>query len=267
MKKPDNSSSLGARALGSTRSPSLPVYHQLYVVLKQQIMDDTYPPETPLPSEFALGEAYKVSRVTVRRTLTLLEKEGLVERRRGVGTFALSNSKNRETVISGCIENLITIGFETTAETLAIEEVSAPMLINQALKINQGEKCLCIERLRMYKGQPFSLTKIWLPLSYAKLISKESLGDGPVAVVLEDAHIYPASADQSISAILADDICSERLNIDIGAPLIRLHRTVFDRDGVPLLYQRSLYTPERYEYQMMLTRGNHAGRPQWRHIG
>ncbi|MGY8892097.1 MAG: GntR family transcriptional regulator [Pseudomonadales bacterium] len=266
MKKSETPSGRGSRALGLTRSPSLPVYHQLYVVLKQQIIDEIYSPETPLPSEFALGDVYKVSRVTVRRTLKLLETEGLIERRRGVGTFAIFSKKSSETLISGGLENLITIGFETTAKTLALEEVSAPALINQALKVKKGEHCICVERLRMHKGLPFSLTKIWLPQDYGKLISKESLGDRPVVAVLEDAAIYPTSADQSISAILADDICSEILNIDIGAPLIRLRRTVFNRNGTPLLHQLSLYTPERYEYQMMLTRGNHAGRPQWKHI-
>lgn len=263
----DAASSPGRRALGSKRQSSLPIYHQLYVVLRQQILDETYGAEVPLPSEFALAENYEVSRVTVRRTLDMLEKDGLIERRRGVGTFAVQRDPEEDAEISGVLENLITIGLKTEAQTLLFEAQVPPRRVQRVFRLDTETHAVCIERLRTHASKPFSLTKVWLPAQHAKLLDQDSLGDKPVAVLLEAKGLSPISADQSISAILADDHSSKYLNVSIGAPLIRLQRTVLDEAGVPILFQRSLYAPDRYEYHMLLSRDISAGRPQWRHVG
>lgn len=267
QKTEKGSAKIGRRVLGSKRMTSLPAYHQLYVVLRQKIIDQQYPEDKPIPSEFTLAEAYNVSRVTVRRTFDLLENDGLIERRQGIGTFAVGNSKLEDTTIRGVLENLITIGLETSAQTLAFEKVLTPIRVHAALRTKKEEKLLCIERLRTHSGKPFSLTKVWLPPECSSLISKKELGNKPVAIALENAGLNPISADQSISAILADDHSASLLGVDIGAALIRLRRTVFAADGVPLLVQQSLYAPDRYEYHMQLSRHSNEGRPQWRHIG
>jgi len=74
---------IGRRRLGSTQTTSLPVYHQLYTILRQQIQDGIFDGTQPLPPEMALSKTYDVSRVTVRRALEMLEREALIVRRHG----------------------------------------------------------------------------------------------------------------------------------------------------------------------------------------
>ncbi|MFV3073719.1 GntR family transcriptional regulator [Niveispirillum fermenti] len=260
----------GGRGSLSKDVSSLPVYHQLYVVLRQQIIDGAYSATTPLPTEMALSAEFNLSRVTVRRALELLEREGLVVRRQGVGTFPAPQEGGASSPqrLSGLIENLITIGVETTAQTLGFDaDILLPPHACAALKLSAGSRGVWLERLRSHKDKPVSVTGVYLPAGSASLLQGKTLDDQPVVRVLEQAGIIPVSAEQTISAIAANDHVAEKLGVAIGSPVIRLRRTVFDRDGKPILHQQSLYNPDRYEYYMLLTRDNSTARPQWRHIG
>jgi GntR family transcriptional regulator len=258
------------RRLGSKQTTSLPVYHQLYVVLRQQITDGAFPPSAPLPTEMALSETYDVSRVTVRRALDMLERESLVVRRQGVGTFPAAQAAQQEAParIAGLIENLITIGLETTAKLLAYDpRAPMPAFVAAALQLAPDARCLRLQRLRRHKKKPVSLTTVFVPPAFASHIDRKSLDDRPVVRILEQAGIRAVSAEQSLSAVAADDQAASELGVAIGSPLIRLRRVVFEKGGAPLLYQQSLYNPDRYEYYMLLSRDNSTARPQWRHLG
>jgi DNA-binding GntR family transcriptional regulator len=87
---------IGRRQIGSDASGSLPVYHQLHLIIGQRIRDRVYPPGALLPSEFLLAEQFGVSRVSVRRTLALLERDGLIVRRRGIGVRVKVKKKVHE---------------------------------------------------------------------------------------------------------------------------------------------------------------------------
>lgn len=260
----------GRRSLGSDATTSLPVYHQLYTILRQQIKDRNFDAQQPLPSEMQLAATYDVSRVTVRRALEMLEREHLIVRKHGVGTFAAPDGPGEDSGsrVSGLVENLITLGLETTAKLLAFDADSpTPAVVAATLNLPPEARTIRIERLRLYKGKPLSVTKVYLPQSLAGRIREGDLDDRPVMRILELSGIRAQRAEQTISAVPADDDAAAKLMVNIGAPLIRLRRTVYDEAGQPFEHQQGLYNPDQYEYHMMLTRDNSSARPQWRHIG
>lgn len=261
----------GRRSLRSDATTSLPVYHQLYTILRQQIKDRAFATDKPLPPEMQLASTYDVSRVTVRRALELLEREALIVRRHGVGTFAAPEGEG-ETAgggrVSGLVENLIALGLEATARLLAFDaDAPTPVMVASALNLPADARTIRIERLRIYRGKPLSLTLVYLPQNLTAHISEAMLDDRPVMQILEAGGIRAQRAEQTISAVPADDDAAGKLNVNIGAPLIRLRRTVFDEQGQPFEHQQALYNPDQYEYHMLLTRDNSSARPQWRHIG
>ncbi|MEO7787737.1 MAG: GntR family transcriptional regulator [Sphingomicrobium sp.] len=257
------------RSIGSTAPTSLPIYHQLYVVLRQKLMDGYFAPDTPLPAEFALSDEYGVSRVTVRRTLDLLGRDGLIVRKRGIGTFAAPAKEEPDLApMSGVLDNLITIGLNTKAKLVLFDPASRPIpTAAQALGLQPTDTCLLIQRLRIHRDQPFSVTNVWVSPRCAPLIDEASLGDQPVVTILEAGGACATCADQTISAVLADHEVGELLDVAIGSPLIRLRRIVTDANDEPILYQQSLYQPDKYEYHMTLQRDNSTARPHWRYIG
>ncbi|MBV5259015.1 GntR family transcriptional regulator [Synechococcus moorigangaii CMS01] len=265
----DSGSEVGRRRLGSSQTTSLPVYHQLYTILRQQIQDGMFGRDQPLPPEMTLSKTYDVSRVTVRRALEMLERESLIVRRHGVGTFACPpGGEGGSERLAGLVENLITLGLDTTAKLIAFDTAApVPSVAAAALNLKPGSPALRIERLRYYKSKPLSLTTLFLPAAFASRISEKELDDRPVMRILEATGIKAMRAEQTISAVAADDRAANRLSVGVGAPLIRLRRTVFDEAGQPFEHQQGLYNPDQYEYHMLLTRDNSSSRPQWRHIG
>ncbi len=76
-----------ARDLDSLQSEApTPLYHQMYALLKNRVLDGSIPIGTQMPTEQQLAEAFSVSRITAKRAMEELAREELVERRRGKGT-------------------------------------------------------------------------------------------------------------------------------------------------------------------------------------
>lgn len=267
------SAPVGARrslkSVGPSRS--LPVYHQLSSILRQQIKDGAYTPDKAMPSEMQLSSGYDVSRVTVRRALELLEAEGRIVRRHGVGTFVAPPSRNAQVPsrrVSGLVENLISLGMDTTAQLLEYENgIVPPVQVAQALGLQSDDTVLKMVRLRSHRGATLSVSTVYLPHSVAHLVQEHMLDDRPVVRMLEDGGIRPYRAEQTMTAVPADDAVAKWLGIGVSMPVIRLRRTIFNDQGQPIQHYVGLYNPDNYEYHLMLTRDNSSDRPQWRHIG
>lgn len=254
---------VATRRAGRPAGPQ-PLYHALYVHLKQRLIEGGLADDRPLPSEPALAASYGVSRVTVRRTLELLEGEGLVRRVRGVGTFAVAKPVSGPRNISGLLENLITFEQGTTAETLGFAVVTPTGPAARALG---PEPCTEIRRLRHYHGEPISLTILHVPAALAVHIDPAAIGSQPIIRALEQHGVIAARAEQTLSAVAADAEASARLQVPLGAPLIVMRRTMFDADNRPLLHQESLYAPDRFEYRMTLSRVAVGPAARWTPVG
>jgi len=229
-----------------------PLYHQIYVFLRQSLVEGGLDPATPLPSEPSLATRYGVSRVTVRKTLEQLEREGLVRRVRGVGTFpAGPRPAAGRTNISGLLENLISVEASTTARELAWGEVDPRGDVAAQLG---PERCLRIVRVRSYRGRPISLTTLHVPARHAGSLDRAGAGDEPIVRLLERAGVVAERAEQAISAVAADALAAAELGVPEASPLIVMRRLMVDAAGAPVLHQESLYAPDRFEYRMTLTR-------------
>ena len=240
----------------------LTLYHRIYVRLRQMIRDGVFEPTTPLPSEPSLADMLAVSRATVRRALGMLVAEGLVERRHGIGTFPVPGGAPAGAV-GGPADNLITIGFETEARTLAAAKARPPASVARLLQLSPSALSLRLVRLRSHAGQPFSHSTVYVPPTIAAAIDLDALGSDPVARALKAAGYRPARAEQSLTATLADADIGVHLQVPAGAPLTVLRRIVYAADGAPLLHQESRYRPDRYEYRMTLTREQPGPGPRW----
>ncbi|MGI4817312.1 MAG: GntR family transcriptional regulator [Janthinobacterium lividum] len=257
------------KSSGATHT--LPVYHQLSSILRQQIKDGVFPTDRPMPSEMQLASDYDVSRVTVRRALETLEVEGRIVRRHGVGTFVAPPDKNERSTcarVSGIVENLIAMGMDTECRLLEhVPHHTPPSNVLHALGLSEGDTVTKLVRLRTHQGKTLGVSTVYVPLSVSHLVQEHLLDHRPVVRILEDAGVRPYRAEQTLTAVPADDAVAKSLGIGIAMPVIRLRRTVFGDIGQALLHTVGLFNPDNYEYHTMLTRDNSTDRAQWRHIG
>jgi len=137
------------------KEKAIPLYYQLETILRRRILSGEFPLDTPLPSEEALGQEYDVSRITVRQALASLEREGLILRRRGKGTFIVEKAVSLESPkLTGFMEDLISMGIKTTAKVLDASMIEAPRVVADQLdaevapllEIRVGDPLLKVKR-------------------------------------------------------------------------------------------------------------------------
>ena len=230
----------------------LPRYHQVYLVLREQLVEGRFPPAKALPGEHELAGVFGVSRVTMRAALDRLAEEGLIVRQRGRGTFARA-ARPARAELSGLLENLVTLGLKTSVRLVDLATIPATADVAEALRIEAGVPVQKAIRVRSFKGAPISYITTFVPAAVATF-DRRDLAARPMLALLEESGVKVSSADQRISAKLADNAVAPLLEVELGAPLLSVTRIVYGAADRPVQLLRGLYRPDRYEYHMHLTR-------------
>jgi GntR family transcriptional regulator len=239
------------------QSDPLPLYHRVYLLLRQRITEGGFAQDAPMPGEHELAANHGVSRITVRRALERLEQEGLVVRRRGAGTFARTPmpSPQREN-LRGLIENLLAMGLRTQVTLVHFAYLPVPPDIAAALEIPAGTLAQKSVRVRSVPGanMPFSHLTAWVPEAIGRRYGPRDLAARPLLHLLEEAGEPAARAEQVISARLADAHVAPLLGVEQGSALLWVRRQVRDAEGRVIEAIEALYRPELYEYALGMVR-------------
>lgn len=248
-----------ARVLGSEYARAfdspLPLYHQIYTVLRERITDGQYPPTESMPSEMEFAQEFGVSRVTIRKSFKFLEEERLIVRMRGRGTFTHPQLASRpvEARVRGLVDNLLAMGLRTKVDVLEFRYVSASSAVAASLELEAGASVQRAVRLRSYKGQPFSYATTFVPKAIGQTYTKREMANTPLIKLFERAGIRLRSANQRVTASAADPRIAELLDISVGAPLLNIVRIVRDQAGRPVEHIKALYRPDRYEFETSMS--------------
>jgi GntR family transcriptional regulator len=240
----------------------LPKYHQVYLVLREQLHEGKF--AHGLPGEMSLMGQFGVARVTVRRALQQLAEEGLISREPGRGTRPVmarasngkqhSHTSEQQARLSGLLENLVTMGLRTKVKVLSVEHMRAPVDVAAALQLNSAALVQKAERVRSTPEGPLSHITTWVPDSISAGFGKRELAQKPILVLLEESGVRVGRAEQTISARLADVGMAQHLDVSVGSALLAVRRLIYDEDDRPVQWLHGLYRPDRYEYQMQLSR-------------
>ncbi len=242
-----------------------PLYHRIYLALREDILNGAFSFDAPMPSEIELASRFGVSRVTLRRTLERLDAEGLIKRARGRGTFAQRQPDARATRadIRGLVENLLAMGLRTEVTVLEFSYDPMPLNVARAMKQAPDTTAQRAVRLRSYEGKPFSYATTHVREDIGRSYDREAMADTSLLRLIERAGAQITGAKQSVSATAADRRVGDLLGVDVGAPLLAVTRVVFDQDGQGLEHIRALYRPDMYEFELDLTPSVGPGGTQW----
>jgi len=234
----------------------MPLYHQIYLALREKIYEEVFPHGTALPSEAQICEIFGVSRITAKRALDELAAAGLVVRRRGAGTRVTYQAPSRpvQTPVEGLLENLTAMGRKTELELLEFRYVAAPTEISRELNCEPDSLVQKTVRVRRMDGKPFSYLTTYVPEHIGRLFGEKDTATTPLLTLLERHGVEIAGAEQAISATEADADVARALEVEVSAPLLRIARTVMGRDGVPVEHIVGLYRPDRYQFRMQMKR-------------
>jgi GntR family transcriptional regulator len=235
----------------------LPKYHQIYLVLREQLHEGRF--DGGLPGELALTRQFGVARVTVRKALERLALEGLIARAPGRGTVPIKAAHDaakpeaRKAHLSGLLENLVSMGLRTSVKVISVARIAAPAEVADALRLAPGAAVQKAVRVRATAQGPLSHITTFVPKALAPFGRRE-LAKKPILVLMEEAGTRIGRAAQLISARLADAEVARHLDIAVGSALLSVQRLIHDADGRPVQWLQGLYRPDRYQYQMELSR-------------
>jgi GntR family transcriptional regulator len=239
----------------SSVSP-LPLFTQIKEVVRKRIMDGTYSIHSKLPSERELGEFFKVSRVTVRQALAELQREGLIFKISGKGTFVSKPKASLEgSKLRGFGEAMSSLGYESVARILSISEEASSSRVANKLKIEVGAFVCKIQRLRYLNRDPISLDISYVRPDIGKVMANSDLEERDIISLLENECGVPlGKAKVDIEAVLSDETMSRYLALEEGGPILHIERTLLTTESQPVLYENLYYSGDVFRYSLDVER-------------
>jgi GntR family transcriptional regulator len=256
-----------------------PLYHQIFLILRSRILDGQYGPGDYLPGERELETMFQVSRITAVRALNELAAAGLVVRERGRGTrvqFVGSGIVSRgptgsrgesSNVLSGTpheVFNWLHSGGKSQVKVFEFDYVVPPAGVAAALKLQPGERAQYASRVWRFEKLPFNFVNTYVPEDIGQGWTRKDLESLPLGELLDQAGVNVHLVQERVTATLADALLSERLDINLGSPVLKIDRTAFSTEGRPVEHLIGFYPPERYQYEVTLPRQNASGRGRQR---
>ena len=236
-------------ALGALNPKSLlPLYHQLFEILHHEITAGRWKPGDLIPPESELVSRYGVSRITVRKVLEMLAREGLIVRERGRGTHAAHpRLEHAMTRIVSFTDDMRQRGFEASTRLLFSGLMPAPESIARALGIEEGTELARLDRLRLADGQPMCVEQSYLVHRYLPGILRHDFSTRSLREVkVREYGIRWSRARQTIQAILAPAELARVLGLKPRAPLLYIERVSYSQEDVPVEFLRVYYRADRY---------------------
>lgn len=236
------------------RAAAMPLYHQIFLQLRDEIVSGARGHGTHLPTEQDLSALFGVSRITARRVLDELAAQNFVARKRRVGTTVTFHSpvKSIEANIDTALDSLLKLGHATQVRVVEVAVEPAPLAISEALALPAGTPVLRAVRIRTLDGIPLGYVLSYMPARFAPVVTREALEERPMLELLALAGHGAETAEQTIGAMLADTTMAEALDIEPRAALLRIQRTVHDKSGAPILLTFAHYRSDRFHIRLDL---------------
>jgi GntR family transcriptional regulator len=215
-----------------------PLYVQIQEYIAELILSGKLLPETKIQSERDFSEDLGVSRMTVRRAITELVSEGLLERKHGSGTYV---AKPRVTYESHELVNysqaLVARNIATASQLLEFSEVVASRRLAELLEVEIGRPLYRVVILRFANRVPVILERGFLSCARCPGLEEWDLEKNAILDLLSRVYgIHPGRVSQTVEAIAANETIAKQLRVEEGFPLLMLNRILYDPDyGKPVL--------------------------------
>jgi GntR family transcriptional regulator len=223
-----------------------PVYKRIQNAIRTQIESEELRPGDAVASERELAKVHKVSLMTARHALAGLEREGVVERRRGAGTFVAAPKIHFNKLMS-YTEHMSSRGLTPRSRVLVAKIIEHEPEVAARLGLPGTSAVVKIERLRLTAEEPFALETCYLPASEFSPLVNAPLGRTSLFATLEhDYGVELAYADEEVDATAAEAHIAELLGVPRGASLLRIRQVIYSAKGKATIYVVGLYRSERH---------------------
>lgn len=233
-----------------------PVYQQLNQELRELIRKGEYSVGEKFLTEREIASLYEVSRATANKALSNLVSEGLLDFKKGIGTFV------SEDQLAFDLRNLVSftqkvkaIGKLPTTTVLKFDKIDAAECadrIVESLGLNKTNRLWYIERVRLIDCEPVIYEYRYIPLSVIKRLDKLKLEGSLYELIKEKHKINIIGADQFLTADKVSAAEAKQLKVKVGEPVLVVEGTGIG-EKTPVWYERTLYRSDIYKFHNRLS--------------
>jgi len=223
-----------------------PAYKRIQNSIRKRIESAELRPGDAVASERELSRIHDVSLMTARHALVGLEREGVVERRRGAGTFVASPKIHFNKLMS-YTEHMSSRGLTPQSRVLVAKIIEHEAEVAARLGLPATSPLVKIERLRLTGEEPFALETCHLPAGEFSELVHAPLGRTSLFGTLQHDHgVELAYADEEVDATAAEGKVADLLHVPHGYPVLRIRQVIYSTKGKATIYVVGLYHSERH---------------------
>jgi GntR family transcriptional regulator len=241
----------------------VPLYYQIEEWLRGQIANGQLKPGDMLAPEITLSEQLGVSRLTLRQALNNLSNDGLLIRKRAIGTFVApprSKITFKRDHLMGVTEEVSSEGLSVRSQVLEQTLIPATGILCQELQLTKDDLVIRIQRLRSTDDEPLVIETTCHPYQLFPELLHMDLTDQSIYTILQEKYgSRPQEALDSFVASTASEEEAQLLEIDPGAPVMRFQRIGYNEQGLPIEFTRSVYRADRYQFVIRYYKSDPAG--------
>jgi GntR family transcriptional regulator len=226
----------------------VPRYHQIAQTLRERIAASGQGPGERLDNQRSLAREFGVTLMTLRQALDLLERDGLIARRHGLGTFVARPAIDYDILqLRALAGDLSALGEDVATRFIRSQFVAADRQVAEALRLPERAAVFVLERLRLVDGEPVSFQTSYLPAALGEEISKADLAVTPLRqVLIHKLGIEITAARETVSAVPLPRWAARELGCRPGVAAFRSDRVSVGPDGTPVVYDRVFIPGDRF---------------------
>src|SRR3989442_12255075 len=215
----------------------VPRYHRIAEVLRERTREGPLRPGARLDTQRRLATSFGVTLMTLRQALELLEREPLITRRHGLGTFVAAPSIDYDILqLRRFAGDLSAKGEHVATRLLGTRFAAADRRVAEALRLAGRPRVLVLERLRLVDEHPMSLQRSFLPSPLGDEVIRADLALTPLHQVLEfKLGVVITRASETVSAVRLGRREARDLGCRAGEPAFESERVSYDAGGAPVV--------------------------------
>ncbi len=251
----DPLSNLDELARRLDKSSPVPYYHQMAQALRGAIeASGPGAGARPFPSEARLCAAFSVTRGTIRQALRVLERQGLIYREKGRGTFVRGQRPRIDvTHLASTAADMRAAGIVPGFRVIDVEQLAAPAHIARALGVPAGAGVWRVRRIRLANDEPVCLHVCWIAVQTAPDLDQHPLDSALIDVLAAHYAIRYDHAERNIRARIATPEEAEALGLARGEAVFAVSGPSFDVDDRPIDYVEAAWRGDSYDFTVHLS--------------
>lgn len=210
--------------------------------IRHKIQSGEYKADTLLPDQVTLAEQYEVSRMTVKKAIDILAMEGLVYRKRGMGTRVLKNALWNQNDSLAIEYQGLTVQMKhkkITSEIIEFKIEFPDEALQQLLMIKETDAVYFVHRLRLVDNQAYVLEKTYFVADIVEKLVPSILEKSIYTYIKEELGLVIGGAYRKIHADIPDKYDIEYLNCKTTTPVLEVEQVVYQQNGIPFEYSKS----------------------------